>query len=453
MKIIIVGCGRVGYALARQLSEEKHEITVVDLKADKLERMQQVLDVQAVEGNGTSFRVQQEAGVKECDMMVAVTGQDEVNLLCCLIARRGGIHHTIARVQNPIYNEEIQFLSDELGLSMTINPQLACARNIAKLLEVPGALDITTFAKGRIDLVRLPIPKDSPVDGMSIIDFASHISNNTLVAAIEREGAVIIPNGRTKLVAGDNMYVILRPAYIHQLLPKLGIKVKPIRSVMIAGGGTTAYYLARQLSGLPIDVKIIEQDHRRCEQLSEMLPKAMIIEGNASDRQILMEEGITDKDAMVALTNMDEENLVLSLFTGKVSKGRTKTITKLNTISFDEALADLPVGVVVSPKAITAQAILQYVRALENTHGSNIETLTQILNERAEALEFKVRADARVTDKPLMELKLKKNLLVCAILRRGNLITPGGRDQILAGDNVIIVTTQLGLKDINDILE
>ncbi|MCR5249358.1 MAG: Trk system potassium transporter TrkA [Lachnospiraceae bacterium] len=451
MKVIIVGCGRMGYALAKQLSEENHDVTVIDTRADKLERTLAVLDIQGVEGNGTSFRVQQEAGVKECDMMVAVTGQDEVNLLCCLIARRSGIQHAIARVQNPIYNEEIQYLSDELGLSMTINPQLACARNIAKLIEVPGALEITTFAKGRIDMVRLPIPKDSPVDGMTIVDFANKISNDTLVTAIERDGDVIIPNGRTKLLSGDYMYVILRPAQIVELLRKLGIKTKPIRSVLIAGGGSTAYYLAAQLSNLPIDVKIIEQDHARCEQLSGLLPKAMIIEGNASDRQVLMEEGITEKDAMVALTNMDEENLILSMFTSKVSKA--KTITKLNTISFDEVLSDLPVGVVVSPKQIAAKSILQYVRALENTHGSNVETLHRILNERVEVLEFKVRGDSKVTNTPLMELKLKKNLLVCGILRNGRLITPGGKDEILPGDNVIIVTTVLGLKDIGNILE
>ena len=451
MKIMIVGCGRVGFSLAQQLSEEGHEITIIDQKADKLERTQAVLDVQCVEGNATSFRVQQEAGVKESELCIAVTGQDEVNLLCCLIARRSGIGHTIARVQNPIYNEEIGYLSNEFGLSLTINPQLACARNIAKLIEVPRALDITTFAKGRIDLVRLPIPEGSPVDGMTIIDFASKISGDTLVTALVHKGEVIIPNGRTKLSAGDDMYVILRPARIIELLPKLGIKTRPIRSVLIAGGGTTAYYLAKQLAPLPIDVKIIEQDRQRCEQLSEMLTKAMIINGNAADRQLLMEEGIVDKDAMVALTNLDEENLVLSLFTGKVSKA--KTITKLNTISFDEAFSDLPIGVVVSPKMIITKTILQYVRALENTHGSNVETLYRILGERVEVLEFKVTNDARVRDTALMKLKLKKNLLVCAIIRGAQIITPGGRDEIYSGDNVIIVTTERGLRDINDILE
>ncbi len=450
MKIIIVGCGRVGYDLAKQLSEEKHDITIIDTNADKLERTLAVLDVQGVEGNGTSYRVQLEAGARDCDFMVAVTGQDEVNLLCCLMAKKAGSRHAIARVRNPIYNEEIGYLTDEFGLSMTINPELACAENIAKLIEVPSALDITTFAKGQIDLIKLPIPKDSPIHDMTVFDFSNHTGHTTLITAIERDKQVIIPNGHTVLKGGDDMYVIARTREIHKLLPKIGIPSKPIRSVLIAGGGTTAYYLAEKLSDLPIDVKIIEIDRSRCEALSEQLPKAMIINGNATDRQLLMEEGITEKDAVVSLTDLDEENMVLSLFCSKVGKG--KTITRLNTIAFDEVLADLPIGAVVSPKAITTKMILQYVRALQNAHGNNIETLYRILGGRVEVLEFRVRKDANVTDTPLMDLQLKKNLLVCAIMRGGDIITPGGKDEIHAGDRVIIVTTQLGLKDISEIL-
>ncbi|MBR1470723.1 MAG: Trk system potassium transporter TrkA [Lachnospiraceae bacterium] len=450
MKIIIVGCGRVGYDLAKQLSEEKHDITIIDTNPDKLERTLSVLDVQGVEGNGTSFRVQLEAGARDCDFMVAVTGQDEVNLLCCLMAKKAGSRHAIARVRNPIYNEEIGYLTDEFGLSMTINPELACAENIAKLIEVPSALDIMTFAKGQIDLIKLPIPADSPIHDMTVYEFANTFSKTTLITAIERDKQVIIPNGRTVLKAGDDMYVIVRPLEILRLLPKIGIKTKPIRSVLIAGGGTTAYYLAKKLSTLPIDVKIIEIDRDRCETLSEQLPSAMIINGNATDRQLLMEEGITDKDAIVSLTDLDEENMVLSMFCSKMSKART--ITRLNTIAFDEVLADLPIGAVVSPKAITTKRILQYVRSLENTHGNNIETLYRILDDRVEVLEFRVRKDAKVTDTPLMDLKLKKNLLVCAIIRQGQIITPGGKDEIHAGDRVIIVTTQMGLKDISEIL-
>lgn len=451
MKIIIIGCGKVGYDLAKQLSEENHEITLIDTNAEKLDRALATLDVQGIEGNGTTFRAQIEAGGKECDLLIAMTGEDEVNLLCSLIGKKVGAKHTIARVRNPIYNEEIGYLSDEMGLSLAINPELSCARYIAKLLEIPSALDISSFANGRIDFIKLPIAQDSPVDGLSVYEFATNVHSATLICAVVRDGEVIIPNGSTRLLAGDDMYVIAPPQELHRLLPKLGIKAKPIRSVMIAGGGKTGFYLAKHIEGLPMDVKILEIDRERCEYLSENLPGAMIINGNAADREILMEEGLDSMDAFVTLTSMDEENLVLSLFSSKV--GKAKTIAKLSNISFGEVIAGLPVDVVVNPKEITAKSILQYVRALQNSRGSNVESLYRILDGRVEALEFIARSDSRVVDIPLMELKLKKNLLICAIVRHRKVITPGGKDRILAGDHVVVVTTNKGLKDIGDILQ
>ena len=451
MKIVIAGCGKLGFDLARQLSEEKHDVTVIDTNPAKLEKALATLDVQGVEGNGTSFRTQMEADVGSSDLMIAVTGADEVNLLCCLIAKRAGVKRTAARVRNPIYNEEVQFFSGQLGLSMTINPELACAQNIASLLEVPGALEITSFAKGRVDLIQVPVPEGSVLDGMSIIEFASKIMKGTLICAIRRDKDVIIPDGRTILRTGDDMYVIIPPSQIHKLLNRIGVKEKPIRNVIIAGGGTTAYYLAKRLEKDAMDVKIIERDKARAEYLSTMLPNTMIINGDASDRALLMEEGIADRDGFVTLTNMDEENMVLSMFAHKV--GHAKTITKLNYVSFEEVVDDLPIGSIVSPKASTAKLILQYVRAMENSYGSNVETLTRILDGRVEVLEFAIKNESDVTGKPIMELSLKNGLLVCAILREGKIITPGGHDDIRVGDNVMIVTTNKGLKDIRDILQ
>ena len=451
MKIVIAGCGKLGFDLARQLSEEKHDVTVIDTNPAKLEKALATLDVQGVEGNGTSFRTQMEADVGSSDLMIAVTGADEVNLLCCLIAKRAGVKRTAARVRNPIYDEEVQFFSGQLGLSMTINPELACAQNIARLLEVPGALEITSFAKGRVDLIQVPVPEGSVLDGMSIIEFASKIMKGTLICAIRRDKDVIIPDGRTILRTGDDMYVIIPPSQIHKLLNRIGVKEKPIRNVIIAGGGTTAYYLAKRLEKDAMDVKIIERDKARAEYLSTMLPNTMIINGDASDRALLMEEGIADRDGFVTLTNMDEENMVLSMFAHKV--GHAKTITKLNYVSFEEVVDDLPIGSIVSPKASTAKLILQYVRAMENSYGSNVETLTRILDGRVEVLEFAIKNESDVTGKPIMELSLKNGLLVCAILREGKIITPGGHDDIRVGDNVMIVTTNKGLKDIRDILQ
>lgn len=451
MKIIIVGCGKVGYTLAEKLSEEKHDITVIDTKSEKLDKLLSELDVQGIEGNGTSFRIQLEAGIKESDLLIAVTGQDEINLLCCLIAKKAGNCNTIARVRNPEYFEEIKYLREELGLSMAINPELACAQNIARLIEVPSALDITSFAKGRANLIQLPIPENSVVDNMSVSEFAAKIHANTLICAIERSHEVIIPDGNTILFSGDTMYVMIPPAEIHSLLQKIGIKAKRIHSVMIIGGSTIAYYLAKHLENAHLQVKIIEQDFRHCEHLSEILPDTMILNGDATDRQLLLEEGIDETDAFVSLTNIDEENLVLSLFANKVSNA--KIITKVDKVSFEEVIDDLPIGTITCPKNITAKSIIQYVRSLQNSLGSNIETLHRMLDDRVEALEFRIRQSSKVTDKPLMELNLKKNLLICMIVRNGVIITPSGKDCIRHGDTVIVVTTNKGLTDITDILE
>lgn len=450
MKIIIAGCGKVGYTLAEQLNEEGHDITIIDTDGEKLNNVLSVLDVQGIEGNGTSFRTQLEAGIKSSDLLIAVTGQDEINLLCCLIAKKAGNCNTIARVRNPEYYAEIKHLRNELGISLAINPELACAMSITHLIEIPSALDFTSFAKGRANLIKLNIPENSIVHDMKVSEFATTIHSKTLICAIEREHEVIIPDGNTIIASGDKMYVIIPPAEIHSLLKKIGINAKPIKSVMIIGGSTIAYYLARHLESLHLQVKIVEQDFERCEELSELLPHTLIIHGDATDRQLLLEEGIEETDAFVSLTNMDEENLVLSLFANKVSNA--KIITKVDKVSFEEVIDDLPIGSITCPKNITAKSILQYVRALQNSFGSNIETLYRMIDDKVEALEFRIKQEAKVTDKTLMELNLKKNLLICAIIRDGKVITPSGKDTLMEEDTVIVVTTNKGLTDINDIL-
>lgn len=450
MKIIITGCGKVGYTLAEQLNEEGHDITIIDTNSSKLEKALSMLDVQGIEGNGTSFRTQLEAGIKDSDLLIAVTEQDEVNLLCCLIAKKAGNCNTIARVRNPEYFSEINYLREELGLSLAINPELACAQGIARLIEVPSALDIKSFAKGRINLIKLSVPDNSILHSMTVFEFATKIHSNTLICAIEREHEIIIPDGNTVLHQGDNMYVIIPPQEIHKLLPKIGIKAKPIKSIMIMGGGTIAYYLAKHLESNRVQVKIVEINRERCERLSELLPHTRIINGDATDRQLLLSEGISDADAFVSLTNMDEENLVLSLFANKVSNA--KIITKVDKVSFEEVVEELPIGAIACPKNITSKGILQFVRALCNSYGSNVETLYRMLDDKVEALEFIIKQESKVTNTPLMDLNLKKNLLICAIVRNGKLITPSGKDTILNGDTVIVVTNNKGLTDIKDIL-
>lgn len=452
MRIIIAGCGKVGYTLAQQLGEEGHDVTLIDTDGDKLEATLGQLDVQGVEGNGTSFRVQKEAGIEESDLLIAVTDQDEVNLLSCLIAKKAGGCHTIARVRNPEYYKEIQYIKEELGLSMAINPELACAMEILRLIQIPSALEVNTFAKGRVNLVKLTIPERSPLHDMRIRDFASQISKGTLICIIERGQQVIIPDGQTVLKAGDNIYVATSMAEMNLLFSKIGVISKPIKSVMIVGGSTIGYYLAIYLVTLKMNVTIIEKDRKRCEELSELLPEAMVICGDASDRQLLLEEGIQEAEAFVSLTNFDEENILLSLFATKASKA--KVITKINKISFEEVIEEIPIGTVVCPKYITSESIIQYVRSRQNSFGSNVETLYKMVDNQVEALEFVINNTAvQMTGKPLMALNLKNGLLICGINRNGRIITPTGKDTIEIGDTVIVVTTIKGLTDINDILK
>ncbi len=450
MKIIIVGCGKVGYALAEQLNEEGHDITVVDTNEEKIEKAISTLDVQGIIGNGTTFATLLDAGIKNSDLLIAVTARDEVNLLCCLMAKKTGNCETIARVRNPEYMHEMNYLRDVLGLSMVINPELTCARGISSLVEVPSALDFTTFGKGRANLIKLSIPDNSTLHNMTVADFSKKIHSKTLICAIERDGEVVIPNGNSVLQNNDKIYVVLPPSELHSLMGKLGIKEKRIKNVMIIGGSRIAYYLAKRLRDAHIQVKIIEKDFATCENMSEMLPHTLIIHGDATDRQVLLEEGIEDVDAFISLTNMDEENLVLSLFANKVSDA--KIITKVDKVAFSEVIGELPIGNIACPKNITAKSIIQYVRGLQNSIGSNIETLYRIIDDKAELIEFRVNQESKVTGVPLMKLNIKKNLLVCGIIRNGKIITPSGKDAIELGDAVLIVTTNRGLANINDIL-
>lgn len=451
MKIIITGCGKVGYTLAEQLSEEGHDITVIDQKESKLENVSTNLDVIGVAGNGTSYRVQEEAGVEEADLMIAVTDRDEINLLACLIAKKAGNCQTIARVRNPEYYQEIGFLKEELGLSMVINPELAAAAEIARLIQVPSAMEIDTFAKGKVNLVKFEVPKNCAWDGMVISEISNRFGSDLLICIIERNDQVIIPDGNTYLRGGDKISVIIPPERMNGLFLKLGISHKIIKDVMIAGGSKIAYYLSEQLLKSRIRVKIIELSHERCEELSEHLPEAMIIEGDAASETILNEEGIQNMDAFIALTNFDEENIMLSLFANKVSDA--KLITKINRIAFEGVINEIPIGSIISPKNLTAEYIIRYVRSMQNSMGSNVEAVYRMVHNKVEALEFYVKEDSSVTNVSLAELTLKPNLLICAIVRDGKRITPSGQDMILKGDSVIVVTTHIGLNDIQEIMK
>lgn len=373
MQIIIVGCGNVGTTIAQQLSKEGHNITVIDMDGHKVEAVANHYDVMGIVGNGASFSVQNEAGIEKADLMIAVTASDELNMLSCLIAKKAGDCSTIARVRNPLYNKEIAFIKEELGLSMVINPEYAAACEIARLLKFPSAIKVDTFAKGRMELLKCKINEGSILHGRPLTYLSSGLHCDVLICTVQRGDEVFIPDGNFELREKDVISVVASPKKANEFFRKIGMATNRIKSCMIIGGGETTYYLAQQLLPMGIEIKIIEQNKERCNELSELLPQALVIHGDGTDRNLLYEEGLPRIHAFVSWTSMDEENIMLSLFAKSVSKA--KTITKVHRIDYDEIIENLDLGSVLYPKNITAEYILQYVRARQNSIGSNIETL------------------------------------------------------------------------------
>lgn len=451
MKIIIVGCGKIGSTLAAQLSYEQHELVVIDTNPIKIQQLSEMIDVMGITGNGSSVNVLSEAGIEEADMLIAVTGSDELNLLCCVIAKKVSKCQTIARVRNPIYNKERNFIRKSLGISMIINPEYSAAMEISRLLRFPSAIKLDTFAKGRVELLKFKLLPEFHLSGLSIMEMVTKTRCSILVCGVERNNEVFIPSGNFVLQNGDRISIVASPKNSAAFFKKIGVHTHQVKNALIVGGGTLGYYLATLLSELKIDVRIVEAKRSRCEELSQLLPETTIICGDGTDKKLLMEEGLTQTEAFVTLTNMDEENILLSLFAKKNSSA--KLITKVTRIAFDDIVEELDLGSVIYPKNITADYILRYVRAMENSLSSNVETLYHILDGHAEALEFAVKENSCITDVPLSQLNLRDNLLIACINRNGSILIPNGQDRIQVGDTVIVVTTTEGLNDLKDILK
>ncbi|MSS62438.1 Trk system potassium transporter TrkA [Velocimicrobium porci] len=450
MKIIIVGCGKVGRTIAEQLSREGHDITVIDLRQDRVKMVTEKYDLMGVIGNGASHSVQKDAGIESSDLLIAVTDSDELNLLCCLIAKKAGDCSTIARVRNPVYNKEAAFIKEELGLSMVINPEFAAATEMARLLRFPQAIEIDTFAKGRVELLKFRIPSGSILHNLPITQISSKLRCDVLVCAVERGGQTTIPTGSFVLQERDTISIVSEPKSTSEFFRKIGLDVHRVKDAMIVGGGRLAYYLGHQLLEAGISVKIIEQNSKRCEDLCMLLPRAVIIEGDGTDKEILEEEGLKRTEAFITLTGFDEENILLSLFARAHTKA--KLITKIKRTNFNEVIDNMDLDSIIYPQYITSEYILQYVRAKQNSRGSNIETLYKILDEKAEAVEFYINEDSEVAGMMLEELQLKQNILISCINRGGKIIIPRGKDTIESGDTVIVITTER-LYDISDILK
>ena len=452
MKIVIVGDGKVGFALTAQLAQEGHDIVVIDNNKKVLKESAEQLDVMVVHGNGAGVKAQKQAGVEDADLLIAATSADEINLLCCIVARKLGSAHTIARVRNPEYVEQIYFLKDELGLSMTINPERAAAREISRLLQFPSFLKRDSFAKGRAEIVEMVIKEGSVLEDKLLSELYQIAKVQVLVCAVKRGGRAYIPDGSFRLMRGDRIFVTAPTHNLARLIKHLGLQTQKIREVILVGGSSIAYYLAMDLFLNGIRVKIIESQADRCLELAELLPKAMIIHGDGANQSVLLAEGIEKTDAVVTLTNLDEENFLVSMYANYLKV--PKVITKINRTEFNDIFQDKGIDCVVSPKLLTANDIVRYVRAMQNKTGDSMITLHRIADDMAEAMEFPVTEETRHLGETLIRIRLRPNILIACINRRGKIIIPKGDDTIELNDTVIVVTTaEQRINELNDIFE
>lgn len=450
LKIIIVGCGKVGANLVDQLSKEGYDITVIDKKAEKIQDITNIYDVMGLVGNGASYSTQMEAGIEETDLIIAVTDSDELNLLCCTVAKRVGKCAAIARVRTPDYSEETGYLREQLGLALIINPELEAAREVARILYLPTALEVNSFAHGQAELVKFKVPEGNLLNGLSLAYLGKNITNDILICAVERNGEVYMPNGDFVLHSGDVVSFVSERHIARDFLKQIGLATRQVKDTMIIGASKAAYYLAKELLNMGISVKIIEKEKENCESLSVKLPKAIIINGDGTDPDILKEEGIETVQSFIPLTGIDEENIMLTLYAKQVSKA--KVVTKINRVNYKQVINNLDLGSLVYPKYITSEAIIAYVRAKKNSMGSNIETLYHMFDSRVEAIEFIVEENSKVSGVPIKDLKLKKDVLISFINHNGHIIIPTGNDKIEDGDTVMIVTKNTGFTGIDDIV-
>lgn len=451
MKIIVVGCGKIGNALIESLVSEKHDIIVIDNSRKILEEINNIYDVMCVCGNGADSDVLEEADAGSADLFIAVTNSDELNMLSCFFAKKMGARHTVARIRKTDYNDKsLNFMKQTLSLSMPINPEFRAAKEFYNIIKMPSAVKIESFSSGSFEMLELRLKPNSILHGMTLSEMRERFKASFLICAVQRDGNVFIPSGNFTLQGGDKIGLTANQAEILKLLKELKLIQKQTKSVTILGGSRTAFYLAKRLVNAGNSVKIIEQNLERCKEISELLPEVSVIHADGTQQEVLEEEGLDRTDAFVALTGIDEENILISYFALK--KGVPKVIVKVNREELASIASDMGLDCVISPKNITADAITQYARALQNSMGSKVETLYKLMDSNIEALEFKVNSDFRGIQIPLRDMQLKTQILIAGIIRGRKTIIPAGDDVILPGDRVIVIAGQKGLHDLSDIL-
>ncbi len=451
MKIVIIGLGTIGKNILKSLSSEENTITIIDEDKDKVESLIEKYDIQGVVGNGASLEIQREAGMKDADVAIILTKSDELNVFACLVAKKLGVKNTVARVRNPEYRRQIIEMKDELGISMIVNPEQDTATEIFNLINLPEIVQVEHFAKGRVLLVEIVAEKGCSLIDETLISIGKKLNTRVLICAVQRGEEVIIPSGNFIIREGDRIYITSDAKALRDFITEINIVKSPLKNIMIVGGSKIGYYLADELSKKKYNIKLIESDKQIAEELADELPRVTVINGNGTQHDLLIEEGIEAMDAFVALTDIDEENMIVSMFANKMNV--RKTITQIKNDDLYGMLAELDINNNVSPKDIVADRIISYVRALENSRGSNVSTLYRLVNNQVEALEFFAKRPEKIYDKPLRELKIKENCLIASIIRGTKVIIPDGNTSIQLGDNVIVVTTHKNFDDLTDILE
>ena len=451
MNIIIVGCGQVGQNLAEQLIHDGNNVTVIDKSYDSVKSLTDRVDAMGIVGNGASHVTLAEADIENADLLIAVTNSDELNLLCCTVAKKTSNCKVIARVRSHIYNNESEFLRTELGLAMVINPDYVAAQEIARILRSPSAISVETFGKGKVELLKYRLPEDSAIIGMSVKEVMMKYKSDILFATIERGDKAFIAKGDFIFNARDIVSIISSLEGSQDFFKKIGSKNQSVKSALIVGSGEITHYLCSEIKKSKMNIKIIESSMARCDEISSAFPHVTVVHGDTTNQELMAEEGIGRVGAFLALSDSDEENMILSMHAKEKTRG--KIITKVTRMDYDSVIGRLDLDTVIYPKTIVSDMILRYVRSAQNTRGSNMETLYNVIKGEVEASEFFIRKPSKIVGVPISKLRFRKNVLIAAILRNGEVIMPRGYDTIEMGDSVVIVSKVTGLQDVTDILE
>ena len=452
MKIIVIGTGKVGGILIEQLASEGHQIVAIDRNEKKLLDIQNSLDVLCLSGNAVDRNLLIEAGAGTADLVIAATNSDEVNMICCLLAKKLGASHTIARVRKPELADEIDVFSEDMGLSMTINPELYAAQEIFSVLRFPGLMYVEPFRHGLFEIVEFRLAEEGPVTSMTLQELALKYSSKALVCAIRRNGSTFIPGGNATLMKGDVISFAAEPNEAEHFLRLCGIKSRMPKHIIIIGAGMIAYYLIRMMREVGMKPVILDNDPVTAGEFNQLLPEILVLNADGTNRDVLEEEGLDTADAFISLTGTDEVNILMGMYAQR--EGVPKVVTKISKSSMIDLIDSDRVGSIVCPRDIVTSRVISYVRAAESAGSSNVETVYRISEQSAEALEFIVKENHEdLTGIPLRNLSLRDGILICAILRNRSVIIPRGNDTIEQGDHVIITTTLKQLTDLSMILK